>query len=83
MVTTKRNPSGIYRIVQDGTNIGETWKWPRSKGWAVRIELVYWHKMIPSRISGQTTATVPFLRDVPAFVERTLREVPNGEALKA
>jgi hypothetical protein len=69
MITTKRTMNGNYKILQDGVQVGEAWKYPNISGFGMNLNGIYWRygegdDAVPSRISGGTTIGRPRLKDL-------------------
>ena len=62
-----------YRLVSDGSKIGEAWKMQGRKGFGFRVDGVYWRKDAPNRRGGSTSAYSAKLGDIPTLVEAAFK----------
>lgn len=68
-----------YAILQDGVEIGEVYSRTPRPGFVVQLHGIYWRQGDkPSRMGGMTCRHRKTLKEVPAFIEKALAELEEG-----
>jgi len=68
-----------YDILSDGKVIGEVRSRRPKAGFVVQLHGVYWHANdVPSRIGGAVVRHRKTLKEVPAFIEKALSALEEG-----